>query len=449
MQGDGHLNTEAAASEVLEHLIRLGAEDASAIATQIWGRMLRFSNNALTITKTTRDVTIFAYAAVDGRRIMGSTSNPTQNALRDFTRRLIDSCKMLEPSPYHTHLPKGPFSYPTHRNYDPKIESCEERILEDYPKQLIDQTTQRGGRRTAGAITAEASRISIVSTGGVRQSDKSTRILLNQRVFVDDASGHGLACSTHLDTFNPLNAVEEATQYAKKAVNRGPWSEGVYDIVISSTVAADLMQHVGDAASAFAVESGISFLADKLNEQVASELLTLVDHGAVEGSIHTRIFDDEGVPTSHNIIIERGLLKTYLHNSSTAARFNVASTGSAGIIEPHPWNLEVNPGSYSLEELIKEVDEGFYITNNWYTRFHNLRSGEYSTLPRDAVFYIKSGEIKYAVAGLRISDSLLRQMKSIAAATKERRWIYWWEVRTPTLTPHILIKQTKVTKAVR
>lgn len=441
------MDLENVASEVLEHLVRLGAEDASVIAAQIGKRMLRFSNNAHSVTKTTRDVEVFAYTSLRGRRIIGSTSNPTQSGLRSFAQRLIESCKMLEPSPHHTHLPKGPFKYPTHRNYDPKIESCEEGLLEDYARQIVDCVIRKGGKRTSGTVTAEASKISIASTGGVRQSDRSTRMLLNQRVFVEEASGHGLACSTHLSTFDPLNAAEEAAQYAKKATTRGSWSEGVYDIVVSPTVAADLMQHVGEAASAFAVESGISFLADKLNEQVASELLTLVDHGVAEGSIHTRIFDDEGVPTRDNVIIERGVLKTYLHNSSTAERFRAESTGSAGIIDPHPWNLEVHPGSHSLEELIKEVDEGFYITNNWYTRFQNLRTGEYSTLPRDAAFYIKNGELKYAVAGLRVSDSLLRQLKSIAAATKERRWIYWWEVRIPTLTPYLLIKQTKVTKA--
>lgn len=442
------MDLEDIASEVLGELVRLGAEDASVIATQSFERMVRFSNNALSVTKSIKDVAVFTYAALDKRRIMGSTSNPSQNALKEFARRLIESCKLLEPSQEYAPLPKGPFTYLTHTNYDSKIEFCEEGLLEEYAKQIIDRATKLGGERTAGAITAEASNISIATTGGVMQSDRSTKILLNQRVFVGDASGHGLACSTHLSTFNHLSAAEEAADYAKRAVNRGPWSEGVYDVILSPTVAADLIQHVGASASAFAVESGLSFLADGLDKEIAYDLLTLVDHGVADGAVNTRIFDDEGVPTRDNVIIERGTLKTYLHNSSTAKRFNTDTTGSAGIIDPHPWNLEVYPGSHSLEELIKEVKEGFLITNNWYTRFQNLRAGDYSTLPRDATFYIKDGEVKYSVAGLRISDSLLRQLKSIPAASKERRWVYWWEVTTPTLAPYLLIKQTNVTKAV-
>ena len=442
------MDLEPIASEVLGELVKLGAEDASVIAAQSFERMVRFSNNTISVTKSIKDVVVFAYAALNKRRIMGSTSNPSQNALKEFARRLIESCKILDASPEYAPLPKGPFTYPTHTNYDPKIESCEEGVLEEYVKQIIDQAIKAGGERTAGALTAEASRISIATTGGIRQSDRSTRILLNQRVFVGDASGHGLACSTRLNTFNPLAAAEEAAEYAKKAVNRGPWSEGVYDLILSPTVAADLIQHVGEAASAFAVESGISFLVGRVNEEVACDLLTLVDHGVADGAVNTRIFDDEGVATRDNVIIERGILRTYLHNSSTAKRFNASTTGSAGIIDPHPWNLEVYPGRYSPDEMIKEVKEGFLITNNWYTRFQNLRTGDYSTLPRDATFYIKDGEVKYCVAGLRISDSLPRQLKSISAISKERRWIYWWEVNTPTLAPYLLVKQVNVTKAV-
>jgi len=442
------LALESIATEVLGELTKLGAEDAAVIATQSFERMVRFSNNALSVTKSIKNVIVSIYATLGKRRIMGSTFNPSQTALKAFTSRLIESCKALEPSPEYVPLPKGPFTYPTHTNYDPKIELCEEGLLEDYAKQIIDRSNQIGGERTAGAITAEAGNISIVTTGGVVQSDRFTRILLNHRVFVGEASGHGLACSTHLSTFNHLAAAEEAAESAKKAVNRGPWLEGVYDVILSPTVSADIIQHVGDAASAFAVESGISFLSGKLNEEVACELLTLVDHGVAAGSINTRIFDDEGVPTRDNVIIDKGVLKTYLHNSSTAKRFDASTTGSAGIIDPHPWNLEVHPGGYNLDELIKEVKEGFLITNNWYTRFHNLRAGDFSTLPRDATFYIKDGEVRYSVAGLRVSDNILRQLKNISALSKERRWIYWWEVRIPTLAPYLLIKQTQVTKAI-
>jgi PmbA protein len=173
----------------------------------------------------------------------------------------------------------------------------------------------------------------------------------------------------------------------------------------------------------------------------------LRDYGVIEGGVDGRGFDDEGFPTRENVIIEEGVLKTYLHNSTTAKKFNTSSTGNAGIIDPHPWNLVVDPGSVSIDDMIREVKKGVMVTNNWYTRFQNLRSGEYSTIPRDAAFLIENGKIKHPVVGLRISDSLPRQLANIIAISKERRWIEWWEVSIPTLAPSMLIKSVMITKA--
>ncbi len=101
----------------------------------------------------------------------------------------------------------------------------------------------------------------------------------------------------------------------------------------------------------------------------------------------------------------------------------------------------------SVEEMIKECKRAVYVTNNWYTRYQNYMKGEYSTIPRDATFLIENGSIKYAINGTRISDSIPRQLSSIKAIGKERRWIKWWEVEIPVYTPTILVEKTKLTRA--
>ena len=88
------------------------------------------------------------------------------------------------------------------------------------------------------------------------------------------------------------------------------------------------------------------------------------------------------------------------------------------------------------------------ITNNWYTRYQNMRTGEYSTVPRDAAFKIESGEIKEPIAGLRVSDSISRQLMNIELMSRSREWIRWWEVSTPTLAPAMMVKGVNITRAV-
>jgi PmbA protein len=105
-------------------------------------------------------------------------------------------------------------------------------------------------------------------------------------------------------------------------------------------------------------------------------------------------------------------------------------------------------GQISLDDMISETKQGLFVTNNWYTRYQNYRTGEYSTVPRDAAFKIEAGELKEPVAGFRISDSIPRQLSNIELISKERTWIKWWEVETPTLAPAMMISDVKITRAV-
>lgn len=99
------------------------------------------------------------------------------------------------------------------------------------------------------------------------------------------------------------------------------------------------------------------------------------------GAYGAKAFDDEGTPTRDNKIIEKGVLKTYLHNSTTAKKFKTETTANAGLVSPQPWNLIVEPGGKSFEDLLSEVDDGVYVTNDWYLRYQNYRTGDFSTIP--------------------------------------------------------------------
>jgi len=118
-------------------------------------------------------------------------------------------------------------------------------------------------------------------------------------------------------------------------------------------------------------------------------------------------------------------------------------------VAPRPFNLVVDAGQRSLEELMSSVQRGIYVTNNWYLRYQNYQTGELSTIPRDAMFLIENGRIGRPIKELRISDNLLRMLSSVEEVGRERRWIRWWEVDVPTLCPATLISKVKFTKSKR
>jgi len=139
-------------------------------------------------------------------------------------------------------------------------------------------------------------------------------------------------------------------------------------------------------------------------------------------------------------------LKTYLHNTSTAKKFKAKPTANAGLIYPQAWQLELAPGEKSLEEIIGEIKHGVYITNNWYTRFTNYKTGEFSTLPRDVIFEIKDGKITNRLTKVRIKGSMPELLKNVMAISRKRKLIRWWEVDIPVLTGWVVFKNLMLTK---
>ena len=174
--------------------------------------------------------------------------------------------------------------------------------------------------------------------------------------------------------------------------------------------------------------------------------MTLRDKPA-KYSVNNRAFDDEGFPVRENIFIDKGILKKYLHNTSTGKVFKTQTTGNAGLVQPRPWNIEMDPGDTSVDDLFRQVKKGLYLTNTWYTRFQNYATGDFSTIPRDGIFLIENGEIKQPWKDLRLSDNILRLLNQITGISKERQHVHWWiEVDPPSLSPYVLAEDIQMTR---
>lgn len=195
----------------------------------------------------------------------------------------------------------------------------------------------------------------------------------------------------------------------------------------------------------FSVEAGFSFLAGKLGKAVASEAVTFIDDATLAEGYSSTPFDAEGTTTRPTTILRNGVLETYLHNHSTAKRHNTKSTGNAGLVSPEAWNLVLKPGKAKEEELIAEVKRGLLVTNIWYTRFQNYITGDFSTIPRDGLFLVEDGEVKGAVAGLRVTDNMQRFLEGMRLVGKTAQNVKSWEADTPVLAPPALVEKVRFT----
>lgn len=426
---------------------RLDVDDAVALSARSSDRMIRFANNSVTVVNQVDEAELTVYLAKTKRRAIASTSNLEESSVKKFVRDLFASLEGL-PAFDYVPLHKRAARYsPSKLGYDKKLADGGGE-LPQLAKDTISASLSAGGKRSAGVIDAGEATYAILTSNGTQGSDARTSITLNIRSFAEaNASGHGLSCSSTLSAFDPKEAGERAGRDAEKMKEASEPEAGKYQVLLSPTVAANLVESVGGAASAFSVDAGTSYLAKKVGKKVASPSFSLTDHGVTPGALGGRVFDDEGVKTRSTEIVRSGVLEGYLHNLTTAKKWKKQSTGNAGFVDPHPWNLEVSPGDSSFDEMVREMKRGIILTSNWYTRFKNYRTGEFSTVPRDGAYLVEHGEVTRALKGMRAGDDLVRMFSSVELLSKAREWIQWWEVDTPTLCPWMLIGGVTITRA--
>jgi len=421
----------------------LGADEVLAKTVFSRNRQVRFSNNQIDTSLAWNNY--LTDVVLSWKKRVVSTRITNFQKVDPSLDRLFELAKVSKENPTFYGFAKGKFDYKK-SIADRTVDSLENPA--EYVFEAVEAAKKMAGpeTNTGGIFLTSVSDVYLVSSEGPAGEDCRSAVELSIRAFSEkEASGHAVECSSTLKGFEPARAGKKAGEIAKKAKNPKSGMEGKYDVVFDPLFVGSLLGMWGSMASAYDVMVQLSIFVNMLGEKVAPESVTLRDVPA-SYSMANRIFDDEGVPTQENVIIEKGQLKTYLHNTSTAKIFKTKTTANAGIVSPKPWNIEMDSGDINKDALLKEVKHGLYLTNTWYTRFQNYKTGDFSTIPRDGIFQIENGEIKRSLRNIRLSDNALRMLSNITGISKERQHVHWWEeADPPSLSPYILMKDVHIT----
>ncbi|UCE96059.1 MAG: TldD/PmbA family protein [Candidatus Bathyarchaeota archaeon] len=422
----------------------LGADEVLAKTTFGRYRQTRFSNNQIDITVAWNDYSTDVTLSWN-RRLVATQIRNFQNT-DETMKQLFKLAKASKENPTYGGIAQGEFKYPR-STADKKLQELENPS--EYVIEAIESAKSEAGQNVnaGGILYTKYEDVFLVSSEGPTGQDARSAIELSIRAFSQiAASGHGVECCSSLNDFAPSKAGEKAGRIAKLAKNPKQGVEGKYTVIFDPLFFGSMLATWGQMASAYSVMIQLSVFVKKLGQKVAPKIVTLRDKPA-EYSVNNRAFDDEGFPAQENVFIDDGVLKTYLHNTSTAKTFKTKTTGNAGLVYPTPWNIEMDPGDKNKDELFEEVKRGLYLTNTWYTRFQNYATGDFSTIPRDGIFLIKNGEIKESWKDLRVSDNVLRLLNQITQISRERQHVHWWlEADPPSLAPYVAAKDIRLTR---
>lgn len=188
-------------------------------------------------------------------------------------------------------------------------------------------------------------------------------------------------------------------------------------VVFDPLVARGLIDHIFDAVNGDAIYRHASYLAGKLGEQIAGENITIIDDGTMVGGFGSSPFDGEGVPTRRTVVVERGVLKSYLLNTYTARKLDLQTTGNAARgLTGNPGigsgNFYLQTGDSTPRDIIRDIRSGLYVTE--FLGFGvNLVTGDFS---RGASgLWIENGEFSFPVEEITVAGNLRDMFRNVSA----------------------------------
>jgi PmbA protein len=222
------------------------------------------------------------------------------------------------------------------------------------------------------------------------------------------------------NTIKKLESPEEVGQIAAKRTLRRLGAHKVktqkVPIVFEHTVAGALVSHIFEAVNGDSVYRHASYLSGKLGEKIAGDNINVVDDGTVPGLFGTSPFDSEGAPSRKTVVVENGVLKSYLLNTYTAKKLGLQTTGNAsrglaGTPGIGPGNFFLQPGTKTAQEIIGEIKEGLFVTE--FLGFGvNLVTGDFS---RGASgLWIQNGELTFPVEEITVAGNLKDMFLNVA-----------------------------------
>lgn len=221
---------------------------------------------------------------------------------------------------------------------------------------------------------------------------------------------------------------QKAAEDTAARLNAASYPTGHSKAVLDSYVVCELLDAFAPAFFGKNVQNHMSILEGRLGQQVAGENITLEENPALSGGLRPRRFDDEGTPTCRKMILDRGILRTFLHNRRSAAQAKLASGGNgfrtsfSEETSPGYTNLILLPGENSLETLLAEMGDGLFITNvsGVFAGAHPT-TGEFSLIARG--YRVREGTRREAVSQITIAGDFFELLGRVRAVGNDCQWM--------------------------
>ena len=360
----------------------------------------------------------------NGKMGYASAEHLSEKTAHKLVERALDNASCLE-AEEPVFLGEGGKIYAALSASDLKMPGTDElvsKVLATQARLYAADPAVIDGCTTQGV--AEKSEIAIYNSRGLDLHDETTLVGLVVAAVVSDggemANDYQIALGD-LEQIDTAALTKKAAQTALSKLGGEPAPTGKYPVVFDPEAMSDLLSTFSSVFSSENARKGLSKLAGKEGEVIATDAVTIVDDPAYPGSFLQRSFDAEGSPAYRKNIVEKGKLNTLLYDLKNAALAGRETTGNASKanydspVGIRPFTLYLAAGECSEEELLQKAGNGVYI--NSLGGLHagaNAVTGDFSL--QSAGFLIEDGKKTAHVKSFTVAGNFYDLLKSITCA---------------------------------
>lgn len=414
----------AEAENLVKKAIKEGAEEAELYLVRGKRTSIKVFSQRVDALEQAETTGVGLRTIINGAMGYAFSSDLSQGRLDAVVKEALENAKVAEPDPYRG-LPELPASLPSLSLYYPEVATTPTEKKIEIALGL-EKTALNVDRRIKGSeyvlYADEEKEVSLANHKGFWGSYSAADCYIYLSVMAEEKdqvqTGRAFATARRPQDLDFERVGKEAAGKALSLLGARSVPSSQVPVVFDAMVAAEFFGVVASALSAEAVQKGRSLFLGKEGKRVGSPKVNLIDDGTLPEGFASSPFDGEGAPTQRTELVKEGVLQGYLHNTYTARKGGVTSTGNAGRPsyagppEVAPSNFFLLSGERSREELIKAVESGLYVLElQGVHAGANPISGEFSV---GAVgLWIEKGKKAYPVREVTIAGRMLEMLKDI------------------------------------
>jgi PmbA protein len=393
-----------------------GADGVEVLVIHEWNGLTRFADSAIHQSTARQDTGVRVRVVVDGRVGLVATNDLSKDGAASAARSALELARMAAPDPMFPGL-APPAELPEDLSrFDQGTASASPERRADGVAELISRCSE--GFHAAGALETSAMEVAVANTEGAFCYAPMTQASITTVISGGEGgAGFAEAVAARLEDIDPAGVGARAAGKARDSQRPRDLEAGRYEVVLEPAAVATLLgflAYLGFGGRAIA--EGRSCFSDRLGQKLMADDITIYDDARSSLTVGLP-FDFEGTSKKRVDLVTEGLVQGGVHDRRSAAQAGTESTGHAlpppNPEGPFPLNLFLDPGSASVQDMVRTTKRGLLVTRFHYSNVVHPKEAIITGMTRDGTWLVEDGEVRGPVKNFRFTQSIIEALRDV------------------------------------